>query len=406
MQQLSSDLWDVIISHIHCTRTLLRLRRVCKSLQTQIPRHLISGIPTNLERLLFFKPESRSICKIDVSEKEEDLECAISDDGKRFWVWVYSNPIRLTQYYPDQQDDAAVLQFRMTGNLNSVLWIQVSANGIICMLTTPLDPDSESIMFSAYRSIPDEPLELVTTSTIRRAAVMRKETLNEEHILSRESIQCVSWESRTFVVMIPIDREGIIALLEIVPGNQWKMWQLQCGPLSSRIGCISQTRHLIHIIPTRGGVVWAINLIAPNPCPVHMHSLPVIPKAKIWLRRKEAIIVEGKASSLHASENGNNFIVCSQNLQRVFHLTQNEIRPLEDRKLDINNISFIGNDSIVCFIKGSAEYRLYNLKTKSYVRSFQFDFIPYFSLMGNRCIWSVGPSMFVHLQIGADTTAT
>jgi hypothetical protein len=397
MLSLSSDIWDTIIAHISCTKTLLRLRSVCKATKAQLPKHLITGIPLDLEGM-FFNPESKIYSKINISE-HEDVEGALAEDGRQFWAWVYSDPIRLMQY-DITKDDPSISSFEMTSDPNSFLWIKIATNGLICMLTA--SDDEGPIFLSAFRQNQEMRLEMIMETEIKRKCVMTPSVFNEEYLFSRNSIQCFSWNGRTFILLIPIDKEGRLSLMEIgTETHTWMSWLIPCSP-SKRIGCIRQVKHLIYIIPTRGCSVFAINLNAAEPCPVFLHTLPKLPSSAQWLGRNAVIKQVGIASMLDVSDDGENFIIHAQNLRRIFHLTSSTIRPLSHLNIDINSFSFVGNDAVVCFIKASPEYRLYNLKTRDFVRSFRFDFVPHFSLVGKTCVWSVGPAMSVHRQVAKE----
>jgi hypothetical protein len=397
---LSADLWGIIVKHITCTKTLLRLRCVNKVLREQIPRHVVTGVPLDLERLLW-KPDSTRYGKIHISE-HEDIEGALADDGKQFWAWVYTDPIRLIQYDVNREGEH-VSTFKMTSDPGAFLWIKIATNGLICMLTTSNnDSDEEPIFLSVLRQNPDQDLEVVVITEVDRKHIMRHSVFNDDYHFSRNSIQCFSWKERTFIIMLPLDQEGGISLMEINGMNvKWTTWKIPCEP-SRRIGCIRQVRNLIYIIPGRAGSVHAIDLSAPNPHPSFLHTLPHIPNDTKWFGRNATLKQIGIASMMDVSENGENFVIHVHNMQRIFHLTKTSIRPLEKKlKLDINSFAFIGNNAVVCFIKASTEYRLYNLTSQDFVRSFHFAFIPHFSLMGDQCIWSVGPSMSVYRQIAA-----
>jgi hypothetical protein len=161
------------------------------------------------------------------------------------------------------------------------------------------------------------------------------------------------------------------------------------------MGCIRQVKNLVYIVPARAGSVYTIDLDSASPLPRFQHALPEIPSSPKIFGRKQI----GIASTVDVSENGEHFIVFTHNMRRIFHLTRTSARPLEEGFIgDVNSFSFIGNDAGVCFMKASTEYRLYNLKTRDFVRSFHFAFAPHFSLMGDQCIWSTGSSMSVHRQ--------
>ena len=399
---LSADLWGVIIKHISCTKTLLRLRCTNKAIKDCIPRHIITGVPLDLERLLW-KPDSTYYGKIHISE-HEDIEGALTEDGKQFWTWVYTDPIRLIKYDVNREGEH-ISTFKMTSDPGSFLWIKIATNGLICMLTTSDDDsDQAPIFLSVLSQNPEhDRLDVVLVTEVDRKLVMRHSVFSDDFHFSRNSIQCFSWMKRTFIILIPLNKDGCISLMEINSSMhvEWTTWNIPCEP-AKRIGCIRQVKNLIYIVPARAGSVYVIDLSAPLPHPSFLHTLPEIPSYTQRLGKSATLKQIGIASMLDVSENGQNFIVCVHNIQRIFHLTKTTVRPLEKQlKLDINGFAFIGNDAVVCFIRASTEYRLYNLKSEDFVRSFHFAFVPHFSLMGNRCIWSVGPSMSVHRQIAA-----
>lgn len=398
---LPADIWDTVIKHVQCTKTLLRLRRVSKMFVIRIPRNMITGVPSNLERLLW-DPITHHYDKIHITE-HEDIEGSLVADGKQFWAWVYTDPIRLIQF-DSEKNVGRVESFKMSSNVGSLLWIKMATNGLICILTTSDDEsdDTPIFLFVLKRSPGLQTLEIVTTKEIDRDCLMRRSVLNHDYCFSRNNIQCFSWEKRTFIVMMPIHQEGYLSIMEIKDTkNKWTTWNIPCDP-STRIGCIRQVKHLIYIMPARGSSVCAINLLAADPYPVFLHTLPVIPSGAKWRTKNTVIQQNGVAAMMDVSEDGQNFIVHVKNMKRVYHMTKSSIRSLEQGSMDINSFGFIGNDAVVCFIKASAEYRLYNLLTNDRVRSFHFTFVPQFALLGNQCIWSVGHCMSVYRQIAKE----
>ena len=398
---LSADIWDTIVKHVSCTKTLLRLRCVNKMFVLRIPRNLITGVPSNLERLLW-NPITHLYDKIHITE-HEDIEGSLVDDGKKFWAWVYTDPIRLIQF-DSEKNIGRVSSFKMSSNVGSFLWIKMATNGLICILTTSDDDSDETPMYLfVLKRIPEQQaLEIVTTKEIDRNCLMKRSVFNDDYCFSRNNIQCFSWKERTFIVMMPINQEGYISLMEIKDAkNKWTTWNIPCDP-STRIGCIRQVKHLIYIMPARGSSVYAINLLSADPCPTFLHTLPTIPSGPKWRGTTTVYQQKGLATMMDVSEDGENFIIHAKNMKRVYHMTKTSIRPLEKSSMDINSFGFIGNDAVVCFIRASTEYRLYNLITNDFVRSFHFDFVPQFALLGNKCIWSVGHCMSVYRQIAKE----
>jgi hypothetical protein len=148
--------------------------------------------------------------------------------------------------------------------------------------------------------------------------------------------------------------------------------------------------------------VHVFDLNATVPTLSFLHALPEIPSITRRFGRNRVRTQIGIASTMDVSENGDHFLVFAHNAQCIYHLTKTSVRLLEEScRGHINSFSFLGNDSVVCFMKDSTEYRLYNLRTRDFVRSFHFAVVPRFSLMGCRGIWSIGPSMSVFGQSAA-----
>ena len=165
------------------------------------------------------------------------------------------------------------------------------------------------------------------------------------------------------------------------------------------IGCIRNVNNLIYILPTQAGAVFVIDLNETEPKPRLLHPLPLIPTITTLFGKIQRTRPMPSVSIMEISENGANFIAYVPGMQQVFHLTRTSVRPLDlKHKFNISAFSFIGNDAAVCFTRDSCEYRLYNLKTKNFVRAFQFPSVPLFSMMRNNCIWSIDQEMAVHRQ--------
>jgi hypothetical protein len=160
---------------------------------------------------------------------------------------------------------------------------------------------------------------------------------------------------------------------------------------------------MIYIVPARVGCVYTIDLNDVNLHPILRHTLPELPNGVSWLTGRSGIREISIASMMEVSENGENFIVSVTSMKQAFHLTKATIRPLDKfQKLDIHACSIIGNNAAICFMTDSSEYRLYNLKTKDFVKAFRFPYMPFFSLMRNNCIWSMDSTMAVYRQIAQE----
>jgi hypothetical protein len=397
------DLWANIVQHIDCTNTLLKLRLVNKSILSQIPIGTVIGAPLEAVSVLQ-NPKISKYEPIQISPNE-NLEGVLSEDGNRMWSWVYSNPIRLTQYdSSDEFKNGSIYKNIVTlSTLNSkdeYLWIRVADNGLICLLKATLDGTLElSVMHYFPRS---DVMFLFMTTEIERSRVIRRSIFEDETdscLFSRNSLQCFTWNTRTFITLLPINQKDHISLLEVKAFNEgWQTWHIPCGS-SIRIGCIRQVQNLIYIIPANAGNVFAMDLNDKNPKPALLHTLPVIPNGVSWFGVLSKIQVAPIASMMEVSGNGENYVVNVAGMKQVFHLTKTTIRPLDKSgKLDISACSLIGNDAAICFMKDSNAYRLYNLKTKDFVREFHFSYNPFFSLMRNNCIWSIDHTMTVYRQ--------
>jgi hypothetical protein len=402
LQMLTPDLWSIVVQHVDCTQTLFNLRLVNKAFNTLIPLEAVIGATSEVVSVLC-KPKISKYEPIQIGPNE-DLEGVLSQDGTMMWSWVNSNPIRLTQYDASNELICGYISKNITTLATlreEYLWIGVADNGLICLLkNTPDEPLFLSVMRHSPKS---EVLSLVMATEIERRRVMRRSIFQdepEEYLFSRNSLQCITWNDRTLIMMLPIDQRDTISFLEIEPFHKnWITCQIPCGA-STRLGCIRQVKNLIYIVPARVGCVYTIDLNDTNLHPILRHTLPELPNGISWFTGKSGVQEISIASMMEVSENGDNFIVSVSSMKQVFHLTKSAIRPLDKfRKLDISACSVLGNTAAICFMMDSSEYRLYNLKTKDFVKAFQFAYTPFFSLMRNNCIWSMDSTMAVYRQI-------
>jgi hypothetical protein len=402
------DLWSAIVQHIDCTATLLVLRTASKALRQLIPISDVIGAPVESARVLR-NPKTEKYDKIMV-HTHEDMELALSDDGERMWAWAYTNPIRVTRYDVGKEFGIGAISKHIitfvTPNSNDViLWLNVAENGIISLLsTTRSDTGPPSpVMLSVLRRFSDsELLEIILVTELDRKDIMRHSIFEDEpdeYVFYRNSINCFTWNKKTYVVLLPIRQKNTISLLEVKEfHSEWKTWQIHSDS-SKHIGCIRHRKNLIYILPTQAGAVFVIDLNENNPSPKLLHLLPMIPTTTTLFGRISKIQQVPITSMMDISENETNILAYVPGVQQVFHLTKTSVRPLDRKsKLSISAFSFIGNDAAVCFMKDSKEYRLYNLKTRDFVRAFQFLYVPLFSSMRNNCIWSIDQTMTVYRQ--------
>lgn len=409
---LTSDLWSLVIQHVHCTQSLLRLRLVNKALRSEIPTDMITGVPFDTLRL-FCHPNVMKYGKIDVMENE-DIEGALIDGGKQFWAWVYSDPIRLTQYSIDEDSGTRsitrrVTEFRTNFSNKTFLWVKITSNGLICVLTISSDEnDTTPATLSVMSRIPEQdPLETVMTVAIERKHTIRRSFLVDEPIentFSRKSLQCFTWMERSFVVMLPIHKRDEIWCMEIQHVTD-AIWRVHTLPSSSlRIGCVRQVKNLLYIFPERVGGVYTLDFSDIDPHPVFVHALPELPIGLSWFGTNSSIRKVHIATSANVSGDGQHFIIQDQTAKKVFHLTKTTIRRLDIKsEIFIDDASFVGDHAVVCFFRNMAQFSLYNLKTNDTVRTFRFQFHPKLSLMGKDCIWSVGPAMAIYRQIADES---
>ena len=406
---LSSDVWSLIIQHVDCTKSLLKLRMTGKSIHKQIPMELIIGAPPELSRLLL-KPKTTKYEQIQVTT-HEDMEGAISEDGTRLWSWVYNNPIRLTQYNTTAGHNVDpvsmhIISISTTSPSPSFLWIAVTDNDMICLLTAETNSASPLGLTVLRRCQGDELLEIALVKKIERRHVMRNSVFldeEEDSLFMRGSLQCCTWNDRTFIIMLSIHFKENISLLEIGgKSTEWKTWYIPCGS-SKRIGCIKQVKNLIYIIPANAGRVYVIDIHQKDPSPFLIHLLPEVPNSTCRFGEHSEIQKVPIVTMMEVSENGVNYILSVTGIKQVLHLTETTSRQLDKKyQLNVDAISFIGNDAAICFTNHQKCYRLYNLKTKDFVRTFRFGYTPFFALMKNNCIWSINNEMEVYRQIADD----
>lgn len=415
---LTDDIWSAVFQQVDSSKSLLIARLVSKSFRNIISVEMVTGIPMETARLLWSPKRSR-YGRLQLNGNEE-VEYSLANEGDDLWALVYADQIRLTQYTanhngPEKTVIRSTTTFTNTNSAVSFLWMRVTGNGLVCMLTlSTRNPASSPAVLSVVRcnfQNEEEKIgENVIVTSIDLKSIMRRSMFFDEsadYTFSRNCMQCFSWKERSFVILLPVDERDSISLMEIkkTPCVKWVTWTLDCKHTKC-IGCIGQTRNMLYIMPDNAGCVYTMNLEDENPRPAFHHSLPKLPnQVGGWFGRYSTTmqLVTTIASRLQVSENGENFIVYAQGTRQLFHLTKSTVRLLlntQNKKSTqlhhVSDFSFVGGDNaVVCFFKDSTEYHLYNLKTMDIVRKFHFATTHHISFMGKKCIWSIGPTMSV-----------
>ena len=494
------DVWTLVLQQMECTQSLLKLRLVNKFLRSMLPMDFIAGISMSTARILW-NPETTRHDRIQIINQSEDVEEAIVNGGNELWSWVYSNPIRLTQYAA-LPISGGVITKRVTSFITtdrsssrsdeSFLWIKITDNGLICTLSSMVAPggggtvstklsvmrrkqqqllllpllqqeedhreEEEKLLESSSSSSSSSTSSMMIITTITVKDINPKQILRHsvfddepvEYTFSRKSLQCFTWNGRSFIMMLPLDKKDEVWIMEI--GKEEKceeqeeaqqkqkssssaaqqtttMWVISSISNSSsssssslRIGCVRQVRNLLYVIPEQAGSVFVMDLCDDRPRLTFHSILPELPAGggggtsssycttttttTTGSSKKKKIRLTPLASLMDVSENGENFVVQDARAKQLFHLTKTSVRSLDDRRqFNLNGFSLVGNHAVVCFFRDSRQYSLYNLKTKAHVRTFNFEFQPLLSLMGKDCIWSIGPTMSVYRQIAAAAAA-
>ena len=457
---LTADVWTLVLQQTECTQSLLKLRLVNKFSKSMLPMDFITGISMSTTACILWNPETTRYDRIQPNQSEDDVEGAIVNGGNEFWSWVYSNPIRLTQYALISDGDDGdrkrrrglltkrVTSFITTNSDESFLWVKITENGLICTLSAI--GSTLSTTLSVMRRMQEgqgELLETITVKDINPKQILRHSVFDDEpaeYTFSRKSLQCFEWNGRSFIMMLPLDKKDEAWIMEIGKGEekdaqsssaaQWVISSIRCcccssstasvfyaasnsgptppPPSSLRIGCVRQVRNLLYVIPEQAGSVFVMDLCDDRPRLKYHSTLPELPAVTTsWGSGSSNNNSNGGgskirlipvASLMDVSENGENFVVQDVRAKQVFHLTKTSARSLDDRRqFNLNGFSLVGNHAVVCFFRDSRQYSLYNLRTKAHVRTFNFEFQPLLSLMGKDCIWSIGPTMSVYRQVAA-----
>ncbi len=440
---LTSDVWTLILQQIECTQSLLKLRQVNRFSRDLLSMDFITGIPASSAQVMW-NPETTRHQRIQLSQAE-DIEGAIVNGGNEFWSWVYSHPIRLTQYALITGSDTLaaegggrgliskrVTSFITTNSDESFLWVKITDNGLICTLSTIGSTLSTTLSVLRHMRDGQELLETVMVKAINPKQILRRSVFDDEPVeytFCRKCLQCVSWNERSFIMMLPLDKKDEMWLMEIVVSGeegsssssggdhnhnhrhhaQWMISSIRCSrdvaaapmPLLCNIGCVRQVRNLLYVIPEQAGSVFTMDLNENHPRLTFCSLIPELPAGFAWFGHSRIRQIP-VASLMDVSENGKNFVIQDARAKQVFHLTKTTVRPLDsNRQFNLNGFSLVGNHAVICFFKDSRQYSLYNLRTKDHVKTFTFGFQPLLSLMGNDCIWSIGPTMSVYRQVAA-----
>lgn len=373
-----------------------------------LPMSMVTGIPEHTAST-FRNPRTTNLGRIH-RDDNEDIEGMLTNEGTVFWSWVYSNPIRLTRFFavsPPNTPKSITTTIKINSE-NTILWVNITDNGLLCLLTT--NEAHSTAMLSISKWEHGKAIKTISTTLIDPRKVIRHSIFSDEPIesqFSRKSLQCITWNTRSFVVMLPLDKKDEMWLMEI--GSHNAAWMQLRLPHSSdqpisRIGCFRHRKSIIYIIPERAGGLFVLDLDSPRMCIIFRHDLPILPTTTVLRLGKAKLQQISLASSMDVSDDGENIVVHVAGTKQLFHLTKSTIRTLESRHtLDISGFSFVGNHAVVCFIQSSREYRLYNLRTRDHVKTFHYAYPSLLLLMGTNSIWSVGPTMSVYRQRGADT---
>ena len=167
---LNADVWSMVLQHVDCTKSLLAARLANKAFKSLIPVEMVTGIPMETARVLW-APKLSRYGKIQLHHNGSDelvVEGALANEGNDFWAWVYdttADPVRLTQYtvVVDDDDDGSsndythhrtvsrcTTTFTNTNSNVSFLWLKITGNGLVCMLTTSSETPGRRLLIQPY----------------------------------------------------------------------------------------------------------------------------------------------------------------------------------------------------------------------------------------------------------------
>ena len=376
----SSDTLSTIILHVHSTNALLTMRAACRTMRNAISLEHVLGMPRATAEL--FLTPSTEILGEGTLVWPDDIRGALVDQGHVLWAWAGLTPhgIHIDKYSMDGRGQwARTTSFVLSAPPNlTYIWSQVCDNGLICTVSENCYDETSPIVFSALTHEGAHDWTLHTE--VSRDMLIDPGTKAPR---CEDSLHCAFWKGRALLIVLAAGPERQIGTLQVEKDGGWEWWKIRVNHDTPKRWPMRQTGRKMHLMPTRGGVLFELDLEDEMPTPAVSFQLPVIPLESSAIRVQDTELLAQ---------------VESEHLDTLYHLSPHGARVVV-RQSAISAFEFAGGvTAAAVFFEYSRTYAVYNLRTRDLVFMRRLLHAPAFVALTADTLWYAGPRMQMHRQ--------
>ena len=379
---------SLIAHYIRDTRSLLRLRAVCKQARDCLPMESIVGMEMVRARRIWNGTSwyAPAFC----IEYCAMVGTAMTDGGSHFWTWTYSEPMQLTRF--DCKTSSSKAEFRTTYSVRCesgcLLWLHALGNDHVCTLSVvdESEPEDGAVILMVLK-IAEPELKEIKRIELDPRRVLRKPVFGDENTADLFAHNRVFYAFNALFIM-GRDALGVVAELVVGAGVESVTWY---EGLKMDIAC--QTESFVYMANAKLGNIYRIDpmMLIPFVCAKITPRNACVQKIFGMINNKEEV------SDFRVSCSEKSYVMYYRESEELVHYDSNQkVWTVLERRIHFQNISFIGEDAIVCILQNVREFRIYNIVTKCIVRRFMTPHVARASVLTQDVYWTVGFSMSIN----------
>jgi len=277
-EMFHADTLTLIIAHIRCTKTLLRLRSTCRAARDELSIERIVGMPIETLKL-FVRPDARHVMGRSQTVWSDDIGACFADNGREFWTWANTTCGKVTiDHYAAEDEWKAVATYEANVPAATYLWLHVTDGGLICTLSVV--DDALPIVFHAFKC--DAPHAVLQTELDNNLLLTLQTEIESSMLFGmdddapvvyrfhKENVLFASWRDRSFLAIMPNSHLSL-GLLHIKDEGKWVWWDV------CQVHAMCQTGQRIYAMTC--DALLALDLEAEDPEPTFVDTLPLLPAA-------------------------------------------------------------------------------------------------------------------------------
>ena len=382
-----------IAQHVHETRSLLRMRAVCRQARDCITIESIIGMEMR-QALGVWNGKSWYSSTEPMIEYITAIGTAMTDGGLRFWTWTYNDPMQLTRFECTNATSPPRFKSMYTVKCEwgCLLWMQAIDNNHICTLSV-LDEDSDdSPVVLIVLKIKGGQFEIVKQIEMEREQVMRKCIFGDEDIRDLFVHRRVFCANNTVFIMGE-NALGVVVRLADKGSEESMTWfQDMRMHIACKVGC------LVYMTSAELGKVYRIDTTDKKQNPELVTTISPLQ----MMRHDDAVFWQKKntvrdVAEFRVSCSERSYVMYYKDKKELVHYNSScKLWATLECKIDVLDFAFIGEDALVCIIQNICEFRIYNIATQCLVRKFPTPHVARVSVLSSDVYWTVGYSMSTH----------